>query len=100
MSRGRLGGLSRHHWGRLGLADIAIVSDGGRGHGGHRGLVLVRVTRHGAVTIAVVREEMLRRGGPMGRPTAWVARLASWACWRPLVKLRLSRVMWRPGPLS
>lgn len=102
MSRGWLCWLPWHHWGRLGVADIAIVlSAGGRGHGGHRGLVLGRawVTDHGTVTISIVREEMLRRRSPERRPTARVAGLASWTWGRPMIELRLSRVRWRPRPL-
>lgn len=103
VSRGRLGWLPRHHWGRPGVADVAIVlSAGGRRHGGHRGLVLGRawVTDHGTVTIAIVREEMLGRRSSERRPTARVAGLASRTWGRPMIELRLSRVSGRPRPLS
>ena len=101
MGRGRLGGLSGRNWGRLGVADVAIMlSAGGRGHGGDRGLVRARVTHHGAVTITVVREEMLRRRSSVRRPTTRIAGLASRARGRPLIELRLPGVRGRPGPLS
>ena len=101
MGRGWLGGLPGHNWGRLGVADVAIMlSAGGRGHGGQRGLVRARVTDHGAVTIAIVREEMLRRRSPVRRPTTRIAGLAPWAWRRPLIELRLPGIRRRPGPLS
>ena len=91
--------LSWHHWGRLGVASVAIMlSAGGRRHGGERRLV---TTDDGRMTIAVVREEVLGWRNPMLRwPTSWIPRLSTRTWGRSLTELRLSGLWGRPGSLS